>query len=123
MRNISFALTTDQVRRREKTVTRRTRWTDLEAGTELQPVVKAMGLQKGEHVQKIGGAIRVVSVRREPLRRMLDEPEYGAAEVILEGFPSRTPRWFVAFFCAENNCSINARVTRIEFEYVEAVAP
>jgi hypothetical protein len=58
-RNISFALTTDQVRSRTKTVTRRLGWKDLKPGTLLQPVVKAQGIPKGGKVEKIGGLIRV----------------------------------------------------------------
>jgi hypothetical protein len=57
VRNISFALTTAQVRARTKTVTRRVGWTFLKPGDLLQPVVKCRGLKKGERVEKIGGPI------------------------------------------------------------------
>ena len=46
MRNISFSMTTEQVRRREKTVTRRLGWSDLKPGTILQAVEKAQGLDR-----------------------------------------------------------------------------
>lgn len=62
---MSFALTSTQINDRTKTVTRRLGWSRLRPGTLLQPVVKAQGLKKGEKVQKVGGPIRVVSVRRE----------------------------------------------------------
>lgn len=69
MRNMSFALTAEQIRNRTKTVTRRLRWFRLKPGALLQPVLKSQGLKKGEHVEKICGHIRVVGVRREPLWR------------------------------------------------------
>lgn len=122
MRNISFALTTEQVRNHTKTVTRRLAWKNLKLGTLLQPVVKAQGLKKGERVEKIGGPIRVVSVRREFLDRLTcpDSGAYGSIEVALEGFAYMTPADFVAFFCEQNGCRDDVFVTRIEFEYVEA---
>lgn len=59
---MSFALTTDQVRRRTKTVTRRMGWRRLKPGTLLQPIVKGQGIPKGGHVETIGGPIRVLRV-------------------------------------------------------------
>ena len=112
VRNISFALTTDQVRNRTKTVTRRTNWLTLEPGDLLQPVVKGMGLKKGEHVQKLGGPIRVTRVWREKLGRIT------FAECALEGFPGMGPSEFVAMFCRHNGGDVHQDVTRIEFEYV-----
>lgn len=104
MRNISFALTTEQVKARTKTVTRRIGWRTLKAGTLLQPVVKAQGLKKGEHVIKIGGPIRVVTVGRESLTMLVDDYRsvynYGRGEVDREGFPGRPVEEFVDFFCA-----------------------
>lgn len=134
MRNISFAMTTDQVREQTKTVTRRIGWKTLKPGTLLQPVVKAQGLKKGESVRKIGRPICVVSVRRERLDRM-QEPVYGEQECRAEGFPEMTPAEFVAMFCATHRIPDtrpwglprNRRtpfpmlpcdeVTRIEFSY------
>jgi hypothetical protein len=46
MRSMSFALTTDQVRARTKTVTRRLGWTFLKAGDRIRAVVRCHG--KGE---------------------------------------------------------------------------
>ena len=113
MRHISFALTTDQVRARTKTVTRRIGWVRLKAGTLLQPVVKSQGLKKGERVETIGGPIRVVSVRREQLMAM---PQ---ADCPKEGFPDDVVVDFLAMFCEHNKVSVNDTVTRIEFEYVD----
>lgn len=121
MRNISFALTTEQIRNRTKTVTRRTGWKDLKPGTILCAVVKGMGLKKGEQVERLC-MIRVVDVRRERLDCMTRSDGYGAAEVAKEGFPGKSPRWFVDFFVASHGCNAADEVTRIEFEYVEDAA-
>lgn len=118
--NISVALTEKQVLAREKDVTRRLGWLKLKPGTVLQPVRKSQGLKKGETVTKIGGPIRVVDVRREPLRRLLDDQAYGLAEVVREGFPGLMPQQFVAFFRASHRqVDIDEPLTRIEFEYLE----
>lgn len=123
-RNMSFALTTEQVRYKVKTVTRRLGWKNLKVGDIVQPVVKCMGLKKGEKVEKIGGPIKVVSVRREPLNAILDENDasYGWNETIKEGF-QRTfyerPYEFVKFFCSTHNgCDGDTEITRIEFRYL-----
>lgn len=118
-RNISFALTTEQVRNRTKTVTRRLGWKDLKPGTLLQPVVKAQGIPKGGKVEKIGGLIRVTGVSQEPLDG-LNHPLHETAfwEVRREGFPEMTPAQFVAFFARTHNCDRSVFVTRIAFEYL-----
>jgi hypothetical protein len=115
MRLMSFALTTEQVRQQTKTVTRRLGWASLKPGTLLQPVVKGMGLRKGEHPEKIGGPIRVVSVRREWLYEIEQQPE----DCAREGFPDLTPSGFLQMFCRHNGCGDGERVTRIEFAYTE----
>ncbi len=119
MRNISFALTTAQYLAGIKTVTRRIGWHSLKAGDVLCVVEKGQGLKRGEQVKRLG-RIAVVDVRREPLRRMIDEPGYGARECALEGFPpphaKSDPAAFVAFFCASHRrCTPATIVTRIEF--------
>ena len=113
MRNISFALTTEQVRRQTKTVTRRTGWSTLAVGTLLQPVVKGMGLKKGERVEKIGGPIRVVRVDRVVLG------DISPQDVHREGFPAMTTAAFVAFYKKHNGGLRDQIVTRIQFEYTE----
>ena len=123
MRNMSFALTTEQVRNQTKTVTRRLGWKTLKPGTLIQPVVKGMGLGKGGKVEKIGGPIRVVSVRLESLDsiRAADViAGYGAPEVVREGFQLMTAQEFVAMFCRHNKCGPSTAVTRIEFKYVSS---
>jgi len=44
-RNISFALTTKQIRNRSKTVTRRLGWLHIKKGDVLNACVKCMGLK------------------------------------------------------------------------------
>lgn len=103
----------------------------LKPGTLLQPVVKAQGLKKGEHIKKIGAPIRVVSVEREPLGKLLHVYKHGQAEVCCEGFPEMSPGEFVVFFARSHGLAprrgvfsdkiaraINRTVvTRIEFTY------
>lgn len=122
MRNISFMLTTDQIRARSKTVTRRTGWAKLVPGQLLRGVEKGMGLKAGEKVKELA-VIRVVSVRPEPLSAMTDDLDYGFAECEKEGFGDHhTLRWptqFVEFFCnSHRGCTPQTVVNRIEFEYV-----
>lgn len=128
MRNISFSLTTAQVRNRSKTVTRRLGWKNLKSGDHLQGCVKCMGLKPGEKLQKLA-VIEVVSVRREKLNTLLGVPQSEVAgdfytpseardEVNSEGFPLLTADEFVKFFCASHKgCTPDTIVTRIEFKY------
>ncbi len=114
---MSFALTTRQVRAREKTVTRRNGWRRARVGQVVQPIVKGQGLKKGEHVETIGGPIRFVDVRRERLDAITPE------DVHREGFPGRSSKWFIALYRHANGGRKDQIVTRIEFEYVDAPAP
>lgn len=91
----------------------------LKPGEIVCPVAKCMGLKPGEKIERLGGLIRV-KPRREPLRRMIDEPQYGRDECRREGFPEMSPEEFVAFFCASHKgCTPASDVTRIEFERME----
>lgn len=120
MRNMSFAMTTNQVQDGTKTVTRRLGWLHLKPGDMLRPVRKCMGLKPGEKIEALREPVRVVYPSREPLRRMTDDLEYGRAECIREGFPDLTPAQFVEMFCASHKpCTPETIVTRIEFEYPE----
>jgi hypothetical protein len=115
--NISVALTEEQVLHQDKDVTRRVGWLKVKVGDILQPIRKGQGLKKGEHATKVGCPVRVVSVRREPLRRLLDDQAYGFAEVVREGFPALTPQQFITFFLAGHKCTLDEDITRIEFIY------
>lgn len=124
MRNISFALTTSQIVEGTKTVTRRLGWLNLKPGEQLRPVKKCMGLRPGETLDVLRDPITVVSVRRELLRAMTDDVDYGVAECALEGFGNHPdyclPSGFVAMFCASHKgCTPETVVTRIEFTYSE----
>ena len=118
MRGISFAITTDQVKARTKTVTRRLGWWNLQPGNQLKACEKCMGLKKGEKVVVLA-IIEVVSVRKEPLRLMADQLEYGIEECRLEGFPDMTPDEFIAMFCrSHTGCTPESDVNRIEYRYL-----
>lgn len=121
MRNMSFMLTTEAMRARTKTVTRRLGWDYLRRGDRVRAVVKGMGLKKGQKVEAIGEII-ISCHRREPLQRMIDEPEYGRHECALEGFPHLTPFEFVAMFCAHNIVTPAYAPNRIEFRHIDKEA-
>lgn len=110
-RNMSFSITTDQVRNKTKFVTRRLGWWFLKPGDIVNTVEKAMGLKKGEKIKRIN-QIRIVSTRGEPLHDITVE------DVTKEGFPWWTIRDFVEMFCEHNKCEPSERVNRIEFEYL-----
>lgn len=125
MRNISAALTKDQIRASVarvtaglspiKDVTRRLGWKNLKVGERLQVCEKCQGLKPGEALVRIC-VIEVVSVRRERLNKM--KAEYGIAEAFREGFPHLDGAGFVKMFCEHMDCQPSTAVTRIEFKYV-----
>lgn len=118
MRNISFSLTTDQIKTHQKTVTRRLGWKNVKPGELLQACVKCQGIKKGEHPEKLC-VIRVVSVRREQLKTLRTNlAPYGRIECYAEGFPYLTATQFISMFCEHNHCQPETMITRIEFAYV-----
>lgn len=117
MRNMSFMLTTEQIKNRTKTVTRRLGWKTLKPGTVLNACVKCQGLKKGEKVKKLC-QIRVTDVRREPLNTIGYFSEFTYHEATLEGFPDMTGPEFVEMFSKNMRVAFDEKVTRIEFEYV-----
>lgn len=114
MRNISFMLTLPQMQAELKDVTRRVGWWKLQGGEILMAVEKGMGLKKGEKVKHIY-PIQIISVKHEPLTRLLQDDSYGWDEVIREGFPDMTPAQFVEFFCKSHKCAPEKIVNRIHF--------
>ena len=110
-RNISFAMTTPQVQDQSKDITRRFGWWFLKAGDQLCGVKKAMGLKKGEKIERLCN-IEVVSVRAEPLNTITQD------DVIREGFPNWTPEQFVGFLVDHYKCDPTKTVNRIEFKYI-----
>jgi hypothetical protein len=110
-RLMSFSMTTAQFLEGSKTVTRRLKWDALKSGDILQGVEKAMGLNKGEKVKRLG-LLRVVSVRKEPLAAITK------TDCILEGFPDLTPKQFIQMLCEHYGISSDTLVNRIEFEHI-----
>jgi hypothetical protein len=112
-RNMSFSITTEQVRRREKTVTRRLGWWNLEPGEIVNAIEKGMGLKKGEKVKKLA----TIEVRMATAVRL---DSMTKRECILEGFPDMRPRDFVRMFCeTHKGCTPKTFVNRIMFNYVD----
>ena len=111
-RMMSFSMTTDAIRNRTKTVTRRFGWHFLKEGDVLWAVEKAQGLKKGERVNKLC-LIQVVSVREEPLNAITQE------DCVREGFPHFTPQQFVDMLTEHYHCEPDALVRRIEFRYLD----
>lgn len=110
-RLMSVALTTDAVRRRQKTVTRRVGWQMLRPGDQLTLCPKVRGRRRGEPLDRIV-TVDVVSVRREPLNAI------SRADVTAEGFPGMTTAGFVDFFCSTHRgVAASAEITRIEWAY------
>jgi len=123
MRNMSFAMTKQQIIDRTKTVTRRLGWQNAQPGELLRAVEKSMGLKKGEKIRHLA-TIRVLSVRREPLRELFRAGGYGPEECTREGFGAHPklcePSAFVDLFCrSHKRCIPDTEITRIEFEYAE----
>lgn len=110
-KNMSFFLTTEQVRNKTKTVTRRLGWDFLKKGDIINACVKCMGLKKGEKVEKICQII-IISSFRIPLLWITQE------DVFLEGFPDWSPEDFIIMFCKHNKIGRRELVNRIKFEYV-----
>src|SRR3712207_3360782 len=81
---ISFAWTTPALLAGKKTVTRRD-WSD-DYARRFRPglIVDAYDQSPRRGGRKIG-TIRIVSVRKEPLQVLLDDPAYAQQEMRLEG--------------------------------------
>lgn len=112
MRNMSFTLTTRQVREQSKTHTRRLGWAFLKSGDVVMAVEKGQGLKKGDRVTRLG-RIEIVSIRHERLDRITQE------DVAREGFPELTPAAFVDMFARANMCWVGVMVAVIEFRYLD----
>jgi hypothetical protein len=111
-RNMSFAITTNQVRNRTKTVTRRNGWWNLKSGDILNAVEKGMGLKKGEKI-KVICQIKVISVKAERLA------DINGPEIRKEGFPEMTKFEFLKMFMKTHKDILpSSFINRIEFEYL-----
>lgn len=111
-RNISFAMTTAQIEAETKDVTRRFGWYFLKPGDRLCGVKKAMGLKKGEKIERLC-MIEVISARTEPLNAITQN------DVIREGFPNWTPTDFIDFIVKHYKCPRDKPINRIEFKYLK----
>ena len=122
MRNISFSMTTPQFRAKEKTVTRRFGWWNLNPGEVLWGCEKTMGLKKGESIVRIH-QIRIITVRPQRLDSMASDRAYGIAELRKEGYPFgiKDPAEFVSMLARLSGKPLDALVNRIEFEYFTGV--
>jgi hypothetical protein len=110
---MSFMLTTRQISRRQKTVTRRDAgtWKSLKKGDQIRACAKCQGLRPGEQISQLA-VIRIVDVRVERLDQITDE------DVLREGFPGMTSEEFMRMYCHAMSCQPTHLVRRIEFEYV-----
>lgn len=115
MRNMSFALTAEQIIQGTKTVTRRLGWLNLQPGDMIQPVNKCMGLKKGEKPIPLRGPLRVVSVRREPLIQMWLDPKNRDVESLLPYTGPYPERLMEAY-------RIDRRINRADAEGPELIA-
>ena len=111
--DISFAWTTPALLAGKKTVTRRDWSDDYAQKFPVGSFHNATNKQRRFGGKTIG-RIKIVSIRREPLLRMLDDPDYGAKEIELEGGLWDNAIHFVSSFCDKTGTDY---VWRIEFEF------
>ena len=112
MKNMSFSMTTKQVKEERKTQTRRTGWKDLKPGEKVCAIEKGQGLKKGEKIKRL----KILSIKKvefEPLNNITEE------DVIEEGFPEMKRSEFIEMFCKANKCHPSTEITKITFGYVQ----
>ena len=120
MQNMSFFLTTEAYLNGSKDVTRRNGWKNIQVGKSYMAVLKGQGLKKGDKITYLG-EFQVISHRWERLDRMIIDRVYGLEEVKREGFPDKSPEWFVEMFCkSHKGCTPESLVHRIEFRKVKS---
>lgn len=115
MRNMSFAMTTEQMRAQTKDVTRRFGWWFLKPGDRVMAVEKGMGLKKGEKINQIY-EIEIISTRPEPLNAITQ------SDVIREGFPEWTPEQFIEMLVNHYKVDPEKVINRIEFKRAREAA-
>ena len=111
MRKMSFALTIDQFKAGSKTVTRRQGWATLKEGDSVMGVEKGMGLKKGQKVKDLH-PIKILRVSRERIA------DISRSDVEYEGFPDKSPEWFVAMYCKATRTKPLDWCNRIVFEHL-----
>jgi hypothetical protein len=111
-RNMSFAITTQQVINETKTVTRRNAWWNAKVGQLIFACKKCMGLKKGEKVERLK-LICLTDVRKEPLNAITPE------DVVREGFPEMTTAEFIEMFCrTHKGVTPDTEIMRLEYKYI-----
>ena len=110
-RNMSFAMTIEQVRNQTKDVTRRFGWWFLKPGDKVWAVEKSMGIPAGEKIKRIC-MIEIVSTRAEPLNAIT------ARDCSREGFPHYNPDDFVQLLIDHYAVDPAKECNRIEFRYI-----
>lgn len=124
---MSCSLTTEAVRARTKTVTRRAphTWRNLRRGDRLTLIEKGMGLAKGEK-QVVLAEVEILSNRLSRLGAI--DPH----EVELEGFGTMDPADFVDMWLRSHGCNParmslpqrdDAPCRRIEWRYLDDQDP
>lgn len=130
-RLMSVAMTTDAVIERRKTVTRRKGWWEdkngrrlLKPGDTLTLCRKVQGRKPGEPIERLA-EVQVWDVRRERLDDLwTSNTDYGVREVTAEGFPGMEPwEFYREFFLIAQGIAFSEEVTRIEWRYLDEVAP
>lgn len=116
-----FGETTEAIRQRRQTVTRRLEpnFVHLKRGDIIEAVAEYWMLHCPIAVP-IMVRLEVVSVRLEPLRRLTDDAVYGETESRLEGIsPSVSVRARVShIFYRHKASSLDTLIARIEFRYL-----
>jgi hypothetical protein len=111
-RNMSFAITTEQVNDETKDVTRRNAWWTAKVGQLIWACEKCMGLKKGGKVKRLK-LICLTNVRKEPLNAITPE------DVIREGFPEMTREEFIEMFCrTHKGVTPDTEIMRLEYKYI-----
>ena len=114
-----FGDTAHAIRARAQTVTRRVGMDDLKEGDLIDAVSDMWMLNHPGRIVPIARLL-VVSVRDEPLNRLLQEPDYAAVEMGKSSYPPGSSlRAVIADFISRHrNMTLSSRVTRIEFSYM-----
>jgi len=113
MRNMSFSLTTEQYRRGLKTETLRRGWKFLKPGDRFMGVEKAMGLKKGEKLQRMHAAECISNVPTP-----MDLEHITPENVKAEGFPNLSPEAFLEFLKEELGVTPGEVLNRITFKHI-----
>ncbi len=117
MKKMSFYMAKEEFQNSTFDVTRRLAWSTLKVGDRVMAATSAVALPPGRRGDL--GVIEIVSITREPLSKMEDDPVYGAEECRRTGYEF-SPREYVDFFCAITGCLPGHEVNRIQFRRVEA---